>query len=239
MATENFELPSGRPIEIQEFKADTERLLSDEQEIKSGKWLNKFIAKAIASIDGKPAPQNEGELVSMLLDMKTGDRNYLILKVRILNYGSEMMFNSKCPNCGKTSGYRLDLQQMLDDGTLKVYPYSDKVPVTLKTRAGEAEIDYSTGRTEEWLAGLKKIDRIHLAMAMCKKFNGHAPEYKEFADMYARDISEIRKLGSSLKGGLDPTVELDCLSCETSYNIMLYQIPDFFTPLMMTDDIGR
>ena len=76
-------------------------------------------------------------------------------------------------------------------------------------------------------------------MAMCKSFNGHAPEYKEFKVMYARDISEIRKVGNSLKGGLDPYIELECVECDSSYSIPLHKIPDFFTPLMTTDSIGR
>ena len=232
-------LPSGIVAEIQELTAEAERVLDDKQEIKSGKWLNKFMAKALVSLDGEPLPKNEGEAISLLLDMKSGDRNYLLLQIRILNYGSEMSFNHECPNCGKVSGYSLNLQEMLDDGTLKVYPYRDDMPIVVQTRGGIAEIDYPTGRIEQWVAGLKKRDRIHLAMAMCSNFNGHPPEYKEFAGLFVKDISEIRKIGNNLKGGLDPTIELDCPECESSYNVMLHEIPDFFTPLTTTDNIGQ
>ena len=238
MDTLKFTLPSGRPVEIQEFTAEAERIMDNRQEMKSGRWLNKLLAKALVSLDDKPVPKNEGERVSLLLDMLTGDRNYLILQARIFNYGAEMMFNYKCPKCGKTSGYSMNLQEMLDDGTLKVYPYRDDVPITIETRSGTVEVDYLTGREEQWLAGLKDIDRIHLAMAMCKSLNGRAPEYKEFASMFAKDITEIRKFGNSLKGGLDATIELECLECDNSYNVMLYEIPDFFTPLTITGNTG-
>ena len=231
-------LPSGIVAEIQELTAEAERVLDNKQEMKSGKWLNKFLVKALVSLDEKPVPKNEGEAISLLLDMKSGDRNYLLLQVRIMNYGPEMSFNYTCPNCGKISGYSLNLQEMLDDSTLKVYPYRDDMPIVVETRGGIAEIDYPTGRTEQWVAGLKDMDRIHFAMAMCSKFNGHSPEYKDFAGMFAKDISEIRKIGSNLKGGLDPTVELDCPECDTSYNVMLHQIPDFFMPLTTTDNTG-
>ena len=234
----DFLLPSGRPVEIQEFTAVAEKVLDDKQEMRSGKWLNKFMVKAMVSIDGKPIPKNEGEAVTLLLDMKSGDRNYLLVKIRILNYGAEMAFNYTCPKCGKVSGYSMNLEEMLNDGTLKVYPYRDDMPIVFNARNGIAEIDYPTGRTEQWLAGLKNMDRIHLAMAMCSSFNGHAPEYKDFAEMYVKDISEIRKIGNNLKGGLDPSIELDCPECESSYTVMLHQIPDFFTPLTIMDNTG-
>ena len=238
MDTLKFSLPSGRPVEIQEFTAEAERILDDKQAMKSGKWLNKFMAKSLVSLDDKPVPKNEGEVVNLLLDMLSGDRNYLLVQIRMMNYGPDMVFNYECPKCGKTSGYQLNLQDMLDDGTLKVYSYRDDMPLIVETRNGIAEIDYPTGRTEQWLLGLRELDRIHLAMAMCSKFNGHAPEYKEFTGMFAKDISEIRKAGNNLRGGLDTTIELECLECESSYNVLLQRIPDFFMPLMITDNTG-
>ena len=103
----------------------------------------------------------------------------------------------------------MNLQTMLDDGTLKIYPYREDLPLIVETRSGIAEIKYSTGRNEQWLAELGNPDRIHLAMAMCSKFNVHTPEYKEFANMFAKDISE------------------NCIECDTSYTIPIYRIPDF------------
>ena len=130
----------------------------------------------------------------------------------------------------------MNLQDMLEDGTLKNYPYCEDLPVIVETRSGIAEIEYSTGRSEQRLAELVSPDRIHLARAMCSKFNGHPPEYKEFASMFAKDISEIRKAGNNLKGGLDPFIELDCIEYDTSYSILIYRIPDFFYAF---DDNGQ
>ena len=231
-------LPSGIEAEIQELKGRAEQLLTDKVMLKSGQWLNRFMAKALVSLGGKPVPSNQGELISMLLDMKTGDRNYLLLRIRMMSYGDEFVFNYECPKCHKTSGYQLNLQDMLDNDELKIYPYRDDVPILVETRSGTAEIDYMTGRTEQWLASLPKVDTIHLAMAACKSFNGKAPVYKVFEDMYTKDLSEIRKVYANLKGGLDAQIELDCPECDTSNKVMLYAIPDFFTPLTTMDSIG-
>ena len=236
--TEKIILPSGIECEIQELTAEAERVLTSKADLKSGQWINKFMAKALISIDGKPVPQNQGELINMLLDMKTGDRNYLLLKIRMQSYGDEMIFNYECPKCHETSGYELNLKQLLDNGELKVYPYREDTPISVEIRNGIAEIDYMTGRSEQWLASLKNIETIHMAMAACKSFNGKAPEYKDFLKLPTRDISKIRMAYSELKGGLDPQIELECFECDSNNKIMLYQIPDFFTPLTSLDNIG-
>ena len=236
--TISITLPSGISAEIQELRGRAEQLLTNKFEVKSGQWLNKFMAKALVSLNGKPVPSNQGELISLLLDMKTGDRNYLLLRIRMMSYGNELVFNYECPKCHKTSGYQLNLQEMLDNDELKIYPYRDDVPITLETRSGTAEVDYMTGRTEQWLASLKTVETIHLAMAACKSFDGKAPTYKVFEDMYTKDLSEIRRVHANLKGGLDPQIELDCPECDTSNKVMLYSISDFFTPLTTMDSIG-
>ena len=236
--TEKIILPSGIECEIKELTAEAERVLTNKADIKSGQWINKFISKALVSLNGKAVPENQGELINMLLDMRTGDRNYLLLRIRMQSYGEEMIFNYECPNCHKTSGYQMNLQEMLDSGELKVFPYREDVPVSVETREGIAEVDYMTGRVEQWLASLKEIDTIHQALAACTSFNGKAPEYKDFAKLRTRDITKIRMAFADLKGGLDPQIELNCYECDTSYKIMLAQIPDFFMPLTTPGNIG-
>ena len=236
--TETFALPSGIEVEIKELSGKSEQILADKRELRDGKWLNKFLASALVSVDGKPVPSNHGELVNLLLDMKTGDRNYLMLRVRMASYGEEMQFNWECPKCHATAGYELNLQHLLDDGTLKVYPFRNDMPLIVETRAGIAEVDYMTGRTEQWIAQLKNFDTIYLAMAACSSFNGKPPEYKEFLNMYVKDLTKIRLAFMSLKGGLDPQIELDCPECGSHNKVMLHQIPDFFTPLTMTGSFG-
>ena len=237
--TEKIILPSGIEVEIQELTAEAERTLTNKADVKSGRWLNKFISYAIVSIDGKKYPDNKGDLINALLDMKTGDRNYLLLQIRMQNYGDDLIFNYQCPKCGKTSGYKLNLREMLDNGTLKVYPYSDDVPVEVETSRGVAEIDYMTGRSEQWLAMQNELDTIQIAMAFCKSLDGKAPEYSEFRKLLVKDLAKIRTVGANLKGGLESQIELDCLECNNSYNVMLYQISDFFTPITTLESIGQ
>ena len=234
----SFDLPSGISVEIQELTAASQKVFTDKQLVKSGKWLNRLLRHALVSLDGKPLPENAGEANSILLDMKSGDRNYLLLQVRMQNFGEEMDFNYECPKCKKTAGYHINFKEALDNGTLKVYPYREDMPIEVETRSGVALVDYPTGRTEEWLSMQKDPDIILNTMGYCASFNGHPPTYKEFEALYAKDLTKIRLAGDELKGGLDSRIELECAECDSSFSIYLYQIPDFFIPQMTTGSIG-
>ena len=237
--TVRFDLPSGIPVEIQEVTGAAEKMLLDRKEMKTGKGLNRFILSSLVSYNNEPV-MNDNNGMNLVLDMKSGDRNYLILRIRMNNYGEELDFNYKCPTCGKTSGYHINFQEALDNGELKVYPYRDDMPIVVNTRSGIAEIDYMTGRDEEWLALQKEVDLISIAVAGCSAFNGHKPTYKEFENLFVKDLNKIRLEILGLKGGLDPKIELECSNpdCNNSYEVMLYQIPDFFTPLTAKGTTG-
>ena len=234
----SFELPSGIPVEIQEIDAYAEKALTNREELASGRAMNKVMRSALVSYNGQPMPANEGEANAIVLDMRSGDRNYLLLRIRMQSYGDEMIFNYKCPECKRTSGYRINLRECLDDGTFKIYPYSEDAPVQVETRGGIAEIDYSTGRTELWLAQQDEIDTVKFALARCKTLNGKKPTYKDMEQLSVNDLKNIRLAAVDLKGGLDPTIELNCLKCGNYFNVPVHLIPDFFIPVTTKESIG-
>ena len=235
---ESFKLPSGIAVEIQEIDAAAERLLTNRKEMSSGRALNKIMLSALVSLNNKPLPENEGEANALILDMKTGDRNYLLLRIRMQSYGDELIFNYECPHCHKISGYKINLREALDKGELKVYEYRKDTPIIIETRGGTAEIDYSTGRTEQFLAQQSEFDTVIMALAACKSFNGKPPVYKDFINLSVKDLAKIRLAYADLKGGLEPKIELDCLECDRSYDAPLYAITDFFIPVTTAESIG-
>ena len=237
--TISFELPSGIPVEIQEIDAYAEKSLTNREELMSGRAMNRVMRSALVSFNGQPMPSNDGEANAIVLDMKSGDRNYLLIRIRMQNYGNEMIFNYKCPDCKKTSGYQLNIQELLDNETLKIYPYRDDVPIQVETRAGIVEIDYPTGRTEQWLAQQDEIDTVTFALARCKTLNGKKPTYKDMQQLSVNDLKNIRFAAIDLKGGLDPSIELNCLKCGNYFNVPLHLIPDFFIPVTTLESIGR
>ena len=237
--TATFTTPSGVECVIQELTAEAERGLADREALRTGRAIDRLMRHAIVSWDGAPLPENDGAAMELLSGLRVGDRNYILLQIRILTYGAEMVFNSKCPSCGKTAGYRVDLAEMLADGELKVWPYRDDVPLIVETRDGPAEVGYLTGKGERWLASLKEIDPVSLAVAACWKFNGEPPTVGALLKLSAGDLSKIRLAFMGLKGGLDPNIELDCPKCGGSYGVTIHSIPDFFMPLTSAETIGR
>lgn len=235
-------LPSGRPCEIREMTGRDEKILTDRAFVLNGTCLNKMLSAVVVSLDGEPMPKDAGKREELILDMLTGDRNYLILQVRMLSYGDEMIFNWKCPKCGATAGYKLNLRELLDDGTLKVHPYRDDMPLVVETRQGPAEVQYMTGRSEAWLLQQYKkgreFDTLTLAMAACSSLNGKRPSRADMEELPVRDIAAIRKAASELKGGMEGAVELDCLKCGESNSVELSSIPDFFIPWVTTGKTG-
>ena len=231
-------MPSGIAVEIQEIDAAAERLLTNRKEMSSGRALNKIMLSALVSLNNKPLPENEGEANALILDMKTGDRNYLLLRIRMQSYGDDLIFNYECPHCHKVSGYKINLREALDKGELKVHDYRADMPIIIETRGGTAKIDYSTGRTEQFLAQLSEFDSVNIALAACKNFNGKPPVYKELSHLSVKELAKIRLEYLNLKGGLDPKIELDCLECDRSYDALLYNIPDFFIPATTAESIG-
>jgi hypothetical protein len=225
---------------MQEISGNAERYASNKQWVKSGKWLELLMMDALVSFDGNPLPESELEAEKLLLDLKTGDRNYLLLRMRMQSYGEEMDFNHKCPECKKTAGYQVNLQDMLDSGELKIYPYRKDVPIELEIRGGIAVIDYSDGHRERLVAAQKDIDIMTVSLMACRTFNGEKPTRETFTNLFSRDLAKIREVFLDLRGGLDLQIELECLECGNTYSVSLASIPDFFFPAMrQRTNIGR
>lgn len=224
-----IKLPSGVEVELAPFTGKTERLIEDKKLIQSGAFTDKYLAACIASIGGEEnmTPQQKEKTV---LEMFTGDRNYLLVQIRIDAYGPEMVFNHQCPQCKKTSGYRVDLEEMLEDETLKVYPYMES-PVRIDLPSGgHAEVRYMTGQDERKMAQMKDNLLSGGMLLRIESLNGEAPTRKMLDELSGRDLLALREAMSGMKGGLYAAIELDCLECGNSYETPLSGIPDFFIP---------
>jgi hypothetical protein len=224
-------LPSGKRVEITPIDGKTERLFEDKKLIQSGVLIDKYLASGIVSFegdDGMTPQQKEKEV----LDMRSGDRNYLLYQLRILSYGPGVTFNSQCPLCKKTSGYQVDLQELLDDGTVKVFPYRDEpLRVDLPRSGGYAVIDYMTGHEERKAAQLKDNPMSGAMLLRVKELNGKPPARKDLDELIGEDLAAIRGgIKEMQDGGLVPALELTCLDCGNDYEADLRSIFDFFAP---------
>lgn len=224
-------LPFGKIVCITPIDGKTERLLEDKKLLLSGAFIDKYMASRIESVGEENAltPQQKEKFV---LDLYSGDRNYLLYQIRLDSYGPEMVFNHECPGCKKTNGYSVDLNQLLDDEILKVYPYHDgPVRIELPRSGGYAEILHMTGHDERKMAQYKDNPLSGAMLLRTAILNGHQPTRKDFDEMQGEDLAAIRGgIAEANKGGLDPSLELDCQYCGKTFSTVLSSIPDFFVP---------
>jgi len=231
MGTE-LKLPSGKTVEITPIDGKTERLLEDKKLIQSGAFIDKYLASRVEAIDGEYSltPQQKEKAV---LDMLSGDRNYMLYKLRIESYGPEMIFNNECPSCKKTSGYEVNLNELLENGTIKIYPYHDKpLRINLPRSGGYALIAHMTGHDERNLIQLKDTPLSGAMLLRVAELNGKQPTRKEIDELIGEDLAAIRGgIRDMGRAGLVSSIELTCLDCGNEYTVELANISDFFVPM--------
>lgn len=223
-------LPSGIEAVVKPLTGRAEKILTDKQLAKSGVVADRFMMECVESIGGAEnmTPQ---EKEKALLDMYSGDRNYLLLMIRIEGFGPELCFNSKCPECKKTAGYSANLEEMLNDGTLEVLPYSESPQrVELPASGGYAEIVHMTGAIERRMAKLPENDLHQLMLLRIGSLNGKPATLKDLENMYGKDLLALRAAMNEMRGGLVSEIELECAECGNKYKVPLIGIQDFFLP---------
>lgn len=225
-------LPSGLAVTLKPMTGKAERVLEDKKLYKTGALVDRYMMECIETIGDKETMTPQ-EKERALLEMLSGDRNYLLMAIRIEGFGPDMIFTSTCPKCGKESGYQINLQNKLDDGTFPVIPYQDAPQrIELPVSGGYAEIGYMTGQRERQMAQLPD-NAIHQGMLLrIESLNGERPTLKDLENMHGRDLLALRAAMGDMRGGLDSTIELDCGECGASYKISIASVPDFFVPSM-------
>lgn len=223
-------LPSGIPVTLKPMTGRAEKVLEDKKLLQNGTLTDRYMMECIETI-GDAEKMSPQEKEKALLDMKSGDRNYLLLMIRVEGFGSKMFFNSECPKCGKTAGYEIDILDLLETEEIKILPYREfPVLVELPVSGGYAEIGPMTGAVERRLSQLPQ-NALHQAMLLrIDSINDTKATLKDLENMHGKDLLAIRAAMSIPDGGLDPTIEIDCPECGASYRRMLSQYVDFFVP---------
>jgi hypothetical protein len=223
-------LPSGLSVHLKPMTGRAERALEDKSARKNGSVIDRYMMECVETI-GDAEKMTPQEKEKALLEMWSGDRNYLLLMIRMEAFGPEMVFESECPKCNKTSIYKMNLKEMLDDDTLAIHPYEESPKtVHLPASGGSAEIVYMTGAIERKMFNLPE-GSLHAAMLLrIATLDGRRATLKDLEDMKGRDLLELRSAMTEMKGGLDSTLELDCFECNRSYETSLSRISDFLFP---------
>jgi len=222
-------------VEIKFMTAKEEDLLTSQALISKGVVIDRLIESVLIE-DGI-------ESESLLL----GDKNALIVAIRITGYGTDYKTNITCPGCSVTSPYTFDLESL----EFKTLVQTDDAIETgngtylisgLPQTGAEVEVKFLTGRDEKNLASKLASNKKHnlgLAplMEQTKSYiisvNGNTGEnyINSFLEnMPTRDARHLRTTYGGLVPDINMSHEYVCEECRHETILEVPLTADFFWP---------
>jgi hypothetical protein len=231
----NSPLYNRQVLEIKAMTAQEEDILSSRALIQQGTVITHLIESCL--IDKSVNVQQ------MLL----GDRNSLMVSVRITGYGSAYSAESMCPECGVRSSQEYSLTD-LEIKRLEIEPvvpgenrFSFTLPVTKKevhfkflTGADEEERSVTMERRKKLSPGMKvdtvvtsKLEQLILSIDGVTERN----KVNQFVkNMPALDSRRLRAYIEKQEPGIDMSVWMSCPSCSNTSRVSLPIGSNFFWP---------
>lgn len=222
-------------LEIKAMTAHEEDILMSTALIKQGKVLDALMSSCL--IDKSIRPD----------ELLNGDRNAIMIAIRITGYGSDYTVKTTCPNCGSRRPHTFDLGD-LGIKRLVLNPvggqgniFEFELPVTKKT------VHF------KFLSGREEAERALIAERMKKVTGGgglnrdvtsklehqvvsidgttDANAIRQFiSKMPARDSRALRRFISEHEPGIDMNVEMNCTECMHQGEVALPIGANFFWP---------
>ena len=220
-------------LEIRPMTAREEDILTSRAYIKKGNVISKLIESCL--VDKSIDPD---ELIS-------GDRNALMVALRITGYGAEYKAEIDCPACGTKSEQSFNLSE-LKIKRLAVDPVAEgsnlfelELPVSKKS----VRVKFLTGSDEQemmTIADRKKKSGIVSSSAVTDRLSRSIVSVAGISDktkismfvrnMPARDSLALRKFLDNQEPGIDMSVYMSCPSCNEESEVTMPLGASFFWP---------
>lgn len=218
-----FTLPSGLEAELREMTGAEESLLTNRRLMKDGEGVNQVLRNCLVRLGDRT------ELAAKdVLDLLSGDRLFLLVKLRQISFGDEVDLSLACPakDCGEVT----DVHIALDD--LEATPYGTEREFIFELPRTKKPVIFTLmdGHMEKRLASLKDPN-LHSAMLMrVKEIDGKAPNKNSLAELPAFDLNALRAEMQRVDGGIDTTVHTVCTACGARIVTRLEAEPPFLFP---------
>ena len=228
----NPPLAGATGIEIKAMTAREEDILTSRALIKSGRVITELLKSCICDRSIDP-----DELV-------TGDRNAVLVALRITGYGSDYTVDVECPECGDTKkGHIFDLSK-LPIKTLDVEPirpgtnaFEFMLPVSKKrvlfslmTGKMDRDMNLTTERTKK--AGMREEPVTTKLITQVTQVEGIEPNgLVEFIkNMPANDSRKLRNYIDKVSPLIDMTQKFTCPLCDSETEVDVPLGAEFFWP---------
>ena len=247
--TEFVELPSGgrfyadghplhgvESIEIRQMTAKEEDILTSRTLLKKGVALDRVIKNII--VDGRVDPDS----------LLVGDRNAIIVSMRVSGYGNDYTTKVACPACLVTQDYGFDLNEAniyeggnfeeLDitdneDGTFDVTVPASELNITFRLLTGHDEKNLLNGITSD---RKRKVDERGITRQLRNilvAINGSDDsDMLDYAsnNLPSRDSRHLRLAYRLVAPNVDLTQNFVCEECGEEQDMEVPLSADFFWP---------
>jgi rubredoxin len=227
--TDFVELPSNglfynnrkSSVEIKYLTAEDENILTSQDLIKSGKVLDVLLQNSIIDKDINPE------------DMLTGDRNAVLIALRITGYGDEYETKTICPSCSTTNEETillssLGIKDIADrpdsEGLFSVQLPKCKANIKFRLLKGsdEARLQKISELGKKNIGKNVKVQTVlterYLLQIMDVNGNRDKTYIKKFISvMPIADSFFFREYLGEVEPGMDMNHGFDCKSCGHSY----------------------
>jgi len=218
-----FELPSGVEVELREMTGAEEELLTNQRLIRTGDAVNQVLKNCIVRLD-----ENEEPSVKDVLDLLSGDRLFILVKLRQISLGDDVELELTCANpaCRAANMVTINIEE------LETTPYGEdrEFAFTLPGSGRKVMFGYLDGHKEKRLAALKEPSISSAMLIRIIDIDGAAPSKKLMNEMSLRDRSALRQEMLRVDAGVDTTVETECETCGTRIRTRLEAEPGFLFP---------
>ena len=222
-------------IDIKAMTAQEEDILTSRALIKKGVVLSRLIESCV--LDKRI---NTRHLIA-------GDRNALMIAIRVTGYGPEYKADITCPACSHRQQYEFNLGNLAIN-TLDlepVVPGENRFSYTLPVTNKKVEFKFLTGADEEEMStAAEKMRQIlpdqEVTNNVTRNLERSILSIDGITDnvkissfvkkMPARDSRKLRQYIQDNEPGIDMATELSCASCGTSSSIQLPLGTGFFWP---------
>jgi hypothetical protein len=178
-----------------------------------------------------------------LNELTSSDKHFLLLKLRVISYGSEYPVSFKCQECGKVSEYNINLDSLPVDylGDDFVEPY-DTVELPVSKSVVELRLprikdlndaDLRAKRFNKKFPESKgDITYIYRLMTNIASVDGEIKKLTDLQkfveELHTKDSSYLRSKINKVKIGFDTEIVEECHKCNADVKFDLPITQDFF-----------
>jgi hypothetical protein len=220
-------------IAIRAMTAKEEDILTSKALIKKGTVISELLKSCIVEPGFNPD------------DALTGDRNALMVALRITGYGSDYNVEVDCPACGERSKQSFDLTQLpikrldINPISLGANLFEVELPLTKKKvkwkfLTGKEEREISLTQERKKKQGMLNDNLVTTRLTQAIHQVGEVTDKTKIGffirNMPARDSLFLRKYIDKHEPGIDMKSWMDCPSCLESSEVRLPLGASFFWP---------